>query len=157
MKITKLRKDDVKELSVLMLKLYQKWDDIDPIDKINRDWFGSKKHFDYINKLMNDKYCLILIAKENNKIISYLIAFIKERQPFLQKVGDISETYTIPEFRRKGVAKRLTETAFEWFKKNNLKWFTVSTHTMDKEAISFWKKRGFVEFNKNFKYCEDLS
>ena len=143
--------EDVKEISELMLKLYLKWDKIDPIDKIDKSWFCSKKHYDYIHKLMKDKNCLILTAKEDDKIVSYLIAFVKERQPFLQKVGDISETFTLPSYRGKGAANKLTEEAFKWFKKNKLQWFTVSTHSLDEEAIAFWKKRGFSEFNKNFK------
>jgi ribosomal protein S18 acetylase RimI-like enzyme len=151
MEIAILVKQDIKDFAVLMLELYSKWDKIDPIDKINKDWFCSKKHYSYIHKLIKDRNCLILIAKESNNIVSYLIAFIKERQPFLQKVGDIAEAYTIPEYRKKGIVNTLTESAFDWFKKNKIKWFTVSTHSLDKEAISFWKKRGFVEFNKNFK------
>ena len=151
MKIGKLNKEDIKELAILMFELYKKWDKIDPIDRVDKKWFCSREHYAYIYKLLKDKNCLVLIAEENKKIVGYIISFIQERQPFLKKVGYISETYTLPSMRGKGIAKQLVKYTFDWFKKYNLSWYVVSTHSLDKEANSFWKNKGFKEFNKVLK------
>jgi ribosomal protein S18 acetylase RimI-like enzyme len=149
--IRRLENKDLKEFGRLMFELYNKWDHMDPIDKIDKSWFCSNKHHNFVKKLMKKNNCRILVYEKDQKIVAYLTAFIEERQPFLKKVGYISETYTSKEFRGQGIGKQLVKETFKWFRKNKLEWFTVSTHSKDKEANSFWKKRGFVEFNKNFK------
>lgn len=149
--IRKLKNEEVKEIAPLMLYLYEKWDEIDPIDKIDKKWFLSNKQYSYLKKILEDKNKLFLVAEENNKLIGYLLAEIEERKPFLQKAGYIAETYAIPESRGKGVGTALFRKAIEWFEKNKLNWIMVGTHSLDEEAISFWEGRGFKEFNKFFK------
>lgn len=149
--IRKLKNEEIKEISPLMLALYEKWDKIDPIDKINKDWFCSNKQYNYLKKILIDKRKLFIVAEENKKIIGYLLAEIEEREPFLQKVGYIAETYINPNFRGKGVGSALFKEAINWFDKKKIKWKTVSTHSLDDEAISFWERKGFKEFNKTFK------
>ena len=151
MKIRKLKKGDIKEFSVLMLELYKKWDKIDPLDKIDKKWFCSKKQYSYVEKLMKKKNNVIFVAEDNNKLVGYLMANVELRKPFHQKAGYIAETFTLPRHRGKGVAKKLVAEAFRWFKKHKLKWYIVGTHSMDREANSFWHKRGFKEFNKILK------
>lgn len=150
-KIRKLKKEDIKEVSKLVFNLYKKWDKIDPIDKIDKKWFCSDKHYVYLRKLIKNKNNLFLVAQVDNKIAGYLLARVRERAPFLQKVGDISETYIDPKYSRKGIGSSLTKIAFDWVKKNRFNWITVSTHSLDKEAIYFWESKGFKEFNKDFK------
>lgn len=151
MKIRKLKKGGIKEFSVLMFELYKKWDKIDPIDKIDKKWFFSKKQYSYVEKLMKKKNNLILVAEENNKLVGYIMANVEERKPFHQRAGYIAETYIKPEYRGKGIAKKLVAEAFRWFERYNLKWYIVGTHSLDKEANSFWKRAGFKEFNKILK------
>lgn len=151
MNIRKLKNGEVKEIAPLMLSLYEKWDEIDPIDKINKKWFSSNKQYNYLKKMLMDKNKLFFVAEEDNKIIGYLLAEIEERKPFLQKAGYIAETYTKPSFRGKGIGSALFKKAIGWFDKKKIKWIMVSTHSLDNEAISFWQGRGFKEFNKFFK------
>ena len=63
----------------------------------------------------------------------------------------MSEIFITPNGRRKGCGKMLVKKAIGWFKENCLDWYTVSTHSLDKEAISFWESMGFKEYNKFFK------
>ncbi len=151
MVIRKLKNEEIKEIAPLMLALYEKWDKMDLIDKIDKKWFSSNKQYDYIKKILIDKNKLFLVSEENKKIIGYLLAEIEERKPFLQKAGYIAETYINPNFREKGVGSALFKEAINWFDKNKIKWITVSTHSLDNGAISFWEGRGFKEFNKFFK------
>jgi len=149
--IREMDENDIEIVSKLISELYKKWDAIDSIDKIDQEWFGSEKQFDYLKKLLDDEKCRIMIYEEDGIIVSYLMASIQERKPFLKMVGDIAETFTLAEYRNKGIANKLVERAFTWFRDNDIEWFTVSTHSEDTGAISFWENRGFKEFNKNFK------
>lgn len=151
MKIRKLQSKDFSQMCHLMLALYSKWDRMDPIDKIDKKWFCSRKHYNYLKGLCRDKNMIILVAEEDSKIVSYMSAEVLEREPFLQKVGHLLEAYTLSEYRGRGIANRLLNSIYTWFKEKKIKWYTASTHSLDDSAILFWEKRGFKEFNKNFK------
>jgi len=141
---------EIPELGPLMLALYERWDDIDPVDKIDRDWFCSQKQYKYLKKIIEDKNKRLLVADENG-IVGYLLAEIEERKPFLKKAGYIAETYTIPKYRSKGIATALFQGAMDWFTEKKIKWIMVSMHSLDEEAIKFWGGRGFEEFNRYYK------
>ena len=151
MKIRKLQSKDFSQMCQLMLALYSKWDRMDPMDKIDKQWFGSQKHHNYLKCLCKDKNMIILVAEEDSKIVSYMSAEVFVRKPFLQKASELLEAYTLPEYRGRGIANKLLANILVWLKKKNVKWYTASTHSLDKDAIKFWEKRGFREFNKTFK------
>jgi GNAT superfamily N-acetyltransferase len=142
---------DFEELIRLQFELYQKWDKIDEIDKVNKSRFYSDEHKDNMleNIRADDKRIFVSIC--NHKIRGYIIAEIKEREIFLDQVGNVAQVYTAPNHRKEGIGSKLFERAIGWFKEKNLKWVTVSTHSSDGEAIDFWQDKGFSEFNKNFK------
>ncbi len=151
MMVRKLKKSDAGKIAPLMLELYKKWDKIDPIDKINKSWFYSKKLPGYVKKLIGNKNKLLLVAESGSEITGYLLAEVEERKPFLQTAGYIAETFVMPGHRGEGIASALLKKALEWLRKRKIKYAFVGTHSLDKEAISFWKKKGFKEFNKFFK------
>jgi len=151
MKIRKLKKEDVKQVALLRYKLYLTWDAMDPIDKIDRKYFKSQKQHNLLNKWVTDRKRLILVAEEKGSIIAFFNSYIMERAPFLQKVGYLAEGYVDPKYRRKGIAAEMINETKNWFKKNKLKRTVLSTHSLDKGANKFWKKRGFKEYNKFYK------
>jgi ribosomal protein S18 acetylase RimI-like enzyme len=59
--------------------------------------------------------------------------------------GNILNVYTAPEFRRQGLARRLTETAVEWCRANGIA--TVILHSSD-EGRALYKALGFVASNE---------
>lgn len=149
MKIRDASTEDIKQIMQLQSELFSKWDSMDEIDKIDNNWFLTKEHH---KKIMEDiKTKKIIVAEENNKVISYLKCEITEREPFLKKVGYISETYMIPEYRRQKIGTELLNKALEWFKENKLEWATTSTHSLDSEANDFWKRKNYKEYNNFFK------
>lgn len=93
----------------------------------------------------------MLLAKAEARHVAYLKAEIKEREPFLRPVCNIAETYVVKGQRRTGIATKLCLEAEAWAKNKGIRWMTVSTHSLDQEAIRFWEKRGYAEFNKDLK------
>ncbi|MBN2458454.1 GNAT family N-acetyltransferase [Candidatus Woesearchaeota archaeon] len=146
-----VKENDIKEVAKLMFELYKRWDEIDPIDKINKRWFCSKRHHDYLKGLLRNKDCIHLVAEDKGRIVGYIFAYVEQRQLFLKKVGYISELYVLPGYRGSGLGKALVARVISWFKLHRLAWFTVSTHSLDEQANTFWQSRKFKEFNKVFK------
>jgi ribosomal protein S18 acetylase RimI-like enzyme len=151
MKIRKLKKEDVKQVALLRYKLYLTWDAMDPIDKMDKKYFKSQKHYNLLAKWARDKKYLILVAEDNGKIVAFFNSYIMERAPYLQKVGYMAEGYVDPKYRKQGIGAKMIDDTNKWFKKNKLKWTVLSTHSLDKNANKFWKNRGFKEFNKYYK------
>lgn len=149
--IREARGGDVEQLMKLEKSLFSKWDELDPIDKIDVGWFGSESHKKYLTKVLKDNKNKIFVLIDNAKLVGYLKAHSFCREPFLEKVGYISELYVEKPYRSQGVGKQLVDEAIKWFKQQKLTWTTTSTHVLDSEAISFWRKRGYEEFNSFFK------
>ena len=152
MEVRNAKKADIHELKHLVIKLFSKWAEIDPADKLDKSWFKKSKSNKFYTDLLKNKDKLLLVAEDNKKLIGYLLLETKFRDPFLEgnRIGYVSELYVLPKYRRKGISKSLLEQGNKWFKKKRFKWIMVSTHSRDKPAIRFWEKKGFKEFNKYF-------
>ncbi len=145
------KREDIKPIMQFQLELFRKWDSMDQIDKINKQWFLSKEHEEYVLETIKNKESDIFLAVDEIEIIGYLKCKIEIREPFLQKIGYMAEILIKPEYRGKRIGSKLNHEAIKWFKNKNLPWITVSTHSQDIEANSFWEKKGYKEFNKVFK------
>jgi GNAT superfamily N-acetyltransferase len=143
--------NDSKIIMGFQFELFKKWDAIDPIDKIDKPWFNSKQHLEQTIDTINDNSKKIFLAFEKDRCIGYIKAEIIKREPFLKKTGYISEEYILAESRGRKAGSLLLKKALAWFKENDIRWSTVSTHSKDQSAIKFWKKKGYSEYNKFFK------
>ncbi len=98
---------------------------------------------DYSNLYRNEK-AQHFIALRDNKIIACVGAFIKSDLPYkyykTPYYGFIGDVYTIPSERKKGISKKLTKLALDWFVKNN-----VSTVKLlaSKDGQYLYRKFGF--------------
>lgn len=151
MHIREANEDDAKGIAPLMLDLYERWDRIEPVDRIDRDWFLSGKHIELLEKWITDEKRLSLIGEDDDMIIGYLMAEVLEREPFFQPVGCIDEAYNLPAYRGMGIGSRMFDRAMQWFEHRDVSYVLVDTHSFDKEAVRYWEGRGFEEFNKVFK------
>ena len=149
--IREAKLEDIPQLMKLEKSLFSKWNEFDPIDKINIEWFSSEAHKKHLTDVLKDNRNKVFVSVNKDNIVGYLKAHLFCREPFLEKVGYVSELFVEKEYRSEGLGKRLLEEAIKWFKQQELKWTTTSTHLLDSEAINFWKRRGYEEFNTFFK------
>lgn len=149
--IREAKLEDVQQLMKMEKSLFSKWDELDPIDKIDVEWFGSEYHKKHLTNVLKDNKNKIFVLIDKANMVGYLKAHSFCREPFLEKVGYISELFVEKSYRSQGLGRMLLDEAIKWFKQQNLKWTTTATHSLDSEAISFWKKRGYEEFNTFFK------
>lgn len=97
-------------------------------------------------------------AKLNNKIIGYLKINFGQAQTDLKDNNalEIERIYVFKEFHGKQVGQILYETALNIAKQTNADYLWLGVWEKNPRAISFYKKNGFIEFDKHiFKLGDD--
>lgn len=97
-------------------------------------------------------------AVNKNEIIGYLKINVGKAQTELQDENslEIERIYVLNEFQGKNVGQILFEKAIQEAKKINAKYVWLGVWEKNIKAIKFYKKNGFVEFDKHiFKLGDD--
>ncbi len=143
-------------------------DEIDQLQKIGRQTFyetfsGSnteedmQKYLDEgfsIEKLtteINNENSAFFFATHKNNVIGYLKLNFGQSQTELKddKALEIERIYVIQEFHGKNVGKLLYDKAIEIAKQKNADYVWLGVWEENPRAINFYKKNGFVEFDKH--------
>lgn len=107
---------------------------------------------------INDKNSEFYFAIVNSEVIGYLKVNFGESQTELKdsKALEIERIYVSKEFHGKGVAQLLYDKAIEIAKLKSAEYVWLGVWEENPRAISFYKKNGFVEFDKHiFKLGDD--
>lgn len=107
---------------------------------------------------LNDKNAEFYFAKLDNEVIGYLKINFGESQTELKdhKALEIERIYVSKEFHGKNVGQLLYSKAIEIAKDKNVNYVWLGVWEENLRAISFYKKNGFVEFDKHiFKLGDD--
>jgi ribosomal protein S18 acetylase RimI-like enzyme len=90
-------------------------------------------------------------AKLDNQVIGYLKINFGAAQTELKdtKSLEIERIYVLKEFHGKKVGQILYDTAFDIAKQKNADYLWLGVWEENPRAISFYKKNGFVEFDKH--------
>lgn len=107
---------------------------------------------------LNDKNAEFYFAKLDNEVIGYLKLNFGESQTELKdhKALEIERIYVSKEFHGKNVGQLLYNKAIEIAKDKNVNYVWLGVWEENLRAISFYKKNGFVEFDKHiFKLGDD--
>lgn len=149
--------------------------EIDQLQKIGRQTFyetfstgntqeNMQKYLDErfsIEKLMaelNDKNAIFYFAQLENKIVGYLKINFGDSQTELKddKSLEIERIYVLKEFQGKKIGQILYDKAIEIAKQKDADYIWLGVWEENPRAIKFYKKNGFVEFDKHiFKLGND--
>jgi ribosomal protein S18 acetylase RimI-like enzyme len=99
-----------------------------------------------IIKPLLEKGCYYLIAKENDKVLGWILIGANKDQFTDTMIGFIYELYVIQEFRGKGIAKRLLKSAINNLKNEGYSEIRLSVFT-ENHAIQLYRQMGFSERN----------
>ena len=92
-------------------------------------------------------YCWM--AVDSGTIVSHIfiekVEKIPEPNALSNNWGYLTNTYTIPKYRNRGIGTKLLSKASEWSKKQGLELLVVWP---SEKAISFYKRAGFQEKNE---------
>lgn len=150
-------------------------ENIDQLQKIGRQTFfetfssgnteeNMKKYLEEelsITKLtteLNDKNAEFYFANHDEKVIGYLKLNFGQSQTELQddKALEIERIYVLKEYHGKSVGQFLYDKAIQIARKNCAEYVWLGVWEENSRAINFYKKNGFVEFDKHiFKLGND--
>jgi ribosomal protein S18 acetylase RimI-like enzyme len=112
---------------------------------------NSCKWLDFVKDGLVKRRNVLLAAKVEEKIVGYALLTLPREQTFKvqESFGIVNELYVLPEFRRKGVGKKLLEQCLRRIKAEGFKTARISVLSGDKGAIQLYKKFGFRVFMYN--------
>lgn len=112
------------------------------------DLTGITRHLEgYVNHPLRKIY----VAVENGEVVGFIVGeIISCYLPIssIQKVGYISGAYTLPEYRGKGIMKKLDSYITDFFKQNKIMYAEVNFITNNVIAKNFWKSMGYTTFRE---------
>ena len=113
---------------------------------------------DKLTTELNDKNAEFYFATLNDNIIGYLKLNIGQSQTELQddKGLEIERIYVLKDFHGKSVGQLLYDKAIQIARQKNADYIWLGVWEENPRAINFYKKNGFVEFDKHiFKLGND--
>ncbi len=111
---------------------------------------GSEEEFRrFLTRIVSSREdVIILVAEVDGEVVGFLIGMVRERTPvFIRSIhGYITDIYVDPGFRRRGIGRRLVETAVEWFAARGLDHVRLQVAAANAAGIAFWKNLGFEDY-----------
>lgn len=107
---------------------------------------------------LTDKDSVFFFAKHVNNVIGYLKVNFGQSQTELKddKALEIERIYVLRQFHGKKVGQMLYDQAIQIARQKNAEYVWLGVWEENPRAISFYKKNGFVEFDKHvFKLGND--
>ncbi|MEO0075386.1 MAG: GNAT family N-acetyltransferase [candidate division WOR-3 bacterium] len=149
--------------------------DLEELQKISRltfyETFASGNTEENMNKYLDEAFSFTKLTKElsdnnsefyfatiDNKVIGYLKLNFGQSQTELQdnKAVEIERIYVLKEYHGKGVGQLLYDQAIKIARQKNADYVWLGVWEKNPKAINFYKKNGFVEFDKHiFKLGND--
>jgi|Deesub1362B_J571_1020462.scaffolds.fasta_scaffold00066_25 ribosomal protein S18 acetylase RimI-like enzyme len=108
-----------------------------------------KSYFKWMFSRDKDGFIIAETKNENGKeVLGFIMVDANWFSPFeMKKVGEIHELVVLPEFRKRGIGKRLVSKGFDYIKSKNRKIAELWVGYRNYYAQRFYKKLGFEERN----------
>lgn len=135
-------KEDLDSATQLVVRLKRLNAEFDPLLEVVPDIEQASRT--YLEHALNNPTSVLLVAVEGNKIIGLFKGDVEDRIFYKPRyVGIIKEFYILPEYRRKGLGKRLMMEGIEQLRKKGAEIIMASFPALNEIAINFYKKMGF--------------
>jgi diamine N-acetyltransferase len=133
--------------------------EVEELHRLNASWNFKKPDpifsEEYYEKLINDENCMFFLAKEENEIVGYSIAYKKEASaiPILKnrKWIHIDDLSVKSNQRKKGIGSMIMEEIEKYAKKNNINQIELNVWLFNTNAIDFYEKKGYEAFSQRMK------
>lgn len=110
------------------------------------EWPLTDEGKEYFEDLINNHY--VIVAVLDNEIIGYLAGTINEKGSYEEiQYGEINNMLINEKYRGYGVGKKLIDQFKEYCKESNIYNLKVVASAKNINAINFYKKNGFDDFN----------
>ncbi len=110
------------------------------------NWPLTEEGKNYFEDLITNHYVVVAIL--NNEIVGYLAGTINEKGAYENiQYGEINNMFIKNNCRGYGIGKKLVNEFKTYCKENGIDNLTVTASAKNSNAISFYKKNGFEDFN----------
>ncbi len=111
-----------------------------------KDWAISNDGKMYFEDLINNNF--VVVALLDDEIVGYLAGTINEKGSYENiQYGEINNMFIKDSCRGYGVGKSLVNEFKKYCKENNINNLIVTASSKNLNAINFYKKNGFEDFN----------
>lgn len=150
MKIRLAEAKDIKQL------IRMRWDFTIEYDESKKyesfDDFERECHSFLENALKSNQW-FIWVVEDNEKIASHIYIELIQKVPRPGRItypfAYMTNVYTVPEYRNKGVGSKLLSSINKWIKDNHYEFVIVWPSD---EAINYYKKNGYVHSTEPMEY-----
>jgi len=106
---------------------------------------GKERYSKYLERKFSEKSTKLLVATQNGEMVGFMLCLLSPNAPIFKEktIGVVSDVYVCPEFRKRGVAKKMLKVAIRWFHKNKVTSVQLSVAAANLEARSAWGQLGF--------------
>lgn len=156
--ISRIKKDEILQLQEICRQTFFETFSDSNTEENMKSYLENGFSIDKITTELNDENAEFYFAKINKKNIGYLKLNFGQSQTELKddKALEIERIYVIKEFHGKKVGQILYNKAIEIAKQKNADYVWLGVWEENPRAINFYKKNGFVEFDKHiFKLGDD--
>ena len=137
MKLIKATHSDISELVELLSSLFEQEAEFEP---------NSETQSKALSKIILDpKIGIILIAKDDDKILGMVNLLFTESTALGSKVALLEDMVILSSSRGRGIGSQLIDYAISEAKKVGCKRITLLTDIENTKAQSFYQKKGFVK------------
>ncbi|WP_234703408.1 GNAT family N-acetyltransferase [Metabacillus indicus] len=96
---------------------------------------------------------MIWVAEENEKLVSHIYIELIEKVPRPGRItypfAFMTNVYTIPEYRNKGIGSRMLSSINQWIKENKCEFVIVWPSD---DSIGYYKKNGYAHCVEPMEY-----
>lgn len=140
---------NLKDIQSLNHKLFElEYNNFDPA--LNVEWTYEEEGTRYFENMINNE--IVYIAIDDDKIIGYLAGSVNIENSYVTKsLAEVDNMFILEEYRKYGVGSKLMNHFKEYCIKNNIEELKVTAFAKNTDAIEFYKKNGFGEFEITLK------
>ena len=136
--------------------IQMRWDTTIEFDESKND--ESYEEFEkecqsFLERALNSNQWFIWVAVDQEKVVSHIYIELIQKVPRPGRVtrpfAYMTNVYTIPEYRNKGVGSNVLRVINNWIKENKFEFVIVWP---SEEAINFYKKNGYIHCTEPMEY-----
>ncbi len=156
--VSKIKKEEILQLQEIGRQTFYETFSESNTEENMKNYLENGFSLYKITAELNDENAEFYFAKIDEKIIGYLKLNFGQSQTELKddKALEIERIYVLKEFHGNKVGQILYDKAIEVARQKNANYVWLGVWEENPRAINFYKKNGFVEFDKHiFKLGED--
>lgn len=145
---------NLKEIQNLNNQLFElEYNSFDPSLKVG--WPFEKEGTAYFTDMLNNE--IVYIALAEDKIIGYLAGCINIQHSYVTKsLVEVDNMFILEDYRKYGIGSKLMNEFKSYCIQNSIEELKVTASAKNNNAIKFYKKNGFDEFEITLKQKLEL-